>query len=98
WTLVGNVVKLVDETNTVRVGPPVVGSSAPRLEVSGRIVATEAANLPLQDKGGNVFDVKAYGATGDGVADDLPAIQAAVAALRGAGGGTLYFPQGRFKV
>lgn len=98
WTLVGNVVKLVDETNTVRVGPPVVGSSAPRLEVSGRIVATEAANLPLQDKGGNVFDVKAYGATGDGLADDLPAIHAAVAALRGAGGGTLYFPQGRFKV
>lgn len=98
WTLVGNLVELLDENNTVRVGPPVIGSSTPKLEVSGSFVATEAANVPLQDRGGNVFDVKAYGATGDGSTEDRPAINAAVAALRAAGGGTLYFPPGVYKI
>ena len=64
----------------------------PKLEVSG------AALVALQDRGGNVFDVKAYGAKGDGVADDLGSNNTAVTAIRAAGGGTLYFPAGTYKI
>jgi hypothetical protein len=43
----------------------------------------------------NVLD---YGVVGNGVANDTAAIQAAVAAVKAAGGGTLYFPKGTYKV
>ena len=43
----------------------------------------------------NVLD---YGVVGDGVANDTAAIQSAVAAIKTAGGGTLYFPKGTYKV
>lgn len=54
--------------------------------------------------GGAVLDktminVKDFGATGDGVADDTAAIQAAAAALAApAGGVALYFPPGRYRL
>ncbi len=43
-------------------------------------------------------DVKAYGAKGDGLADDGKAISAAVAAINKSGTGTLYFPPGEYRV
>ena len=46
----------------------------------------------------NVFNVKDYGAKGDGTTDDTLAIRAAITALTAAGGGTLYFPDGTLKV
>jgi hypothetical protein len=42
------------------------------------------------------LNVKKYNAKGDGVTDDAPAIQAAINAASAAGGGTLYFPAGRY--
>ena len=39
-----------------------------------------------------VFNVRDFGATGDGTTDDTAAITAAAAALQANGGGTLYFP------
>jgi Pectate lyase superfamily protein len=46
----------------------------------------------LQDKGGQVFNIKAYGAKGDGVTNDSPAFQAAYNAAVAAGGGIVYVP------
>jgi hypothetical protein len=45
-----------------------------------------------------VYNVRDYGAVGDGKADDLPAILKALAAMRAAGGGSLYFPAGIYPI
>ncbi|WP_433258040.1 glycosyl hydrolase family 28-related protein [Streptosporangium sp. CA-135522] len=44
------------------------------------------------------FDVKGHGAVGDGFADDTAAVQDAINAAVTAGGGTVYFPIGKYKV
>lgn len=43
------------------------------------------------------FDVTDYGATGNGIVDDSKAINAAVSAAHGAGGGEVFFPKGTYK-
>jgi parallel beta-helix repeat protein len=54
-------------------------------------------NLTRRTSSGT-YDVTLYGALGDGVADDAPEIQAAINAASAAGGGTLYFPPGRYNL
>lgn len=49
-----------------------------------------------QSKINYVFDVKNYGAKGDGVTDDGAAIGKAIAACKSEGGGTVYFPIGNY--
>ena len=48
------------------------------------------------DQGGTVFNVKVYGATGNGSTDDTAHIQAAIQAALSAGGGIVYLPAGRY--
>lgn len=50
------------------------------------------------DKGSLVFNVKDYGAAGDGVADDTAEIQAAIDAAAAAGGGVVFLPAGTYKI
>lgn len=45
-----------------------------------------------------IFNVKDYGAVGNSRADDTQALQAAIDAAAAAGGGTVYIPDGRYKV
>jgi hypothetical protein len=47
---------------------------------------------------GPVFDVKRYGAKGDGEADDQASIQKAIDAAEAAGGGVVFFPPGTYRV
>jgi polygalacturonase len=44
----------------------------------------------------SLFDIKRFGAKGDGRTLDSPAINAAITAAAAAGGGTVYFPPGRY--
>lgn len=54
---------------------------------------------PLGYAVGDVHNVMAspYNATGDGSSDDTTAIQAAIDGARSAGGGIVFFPEGRYK-
>src|SRR6266542_5720937 len=45
---------------------------------------------------GPVFNVRAFGALGDGITNDTPARDAATAAALAAGGGIVYFPPGQY--
>ena len=45
----------------------------------------------------SVYDVTDYGATGNGSTHDHGAVNAAINAANGAGGGTVYFPPGTYK-
>src|SRR6266568_3752776 len=70
-----------------------VGMSPVRpLDVNG------IGRMLLQDLGGEVFNVKAFGAVGDGVTDDTVAIQAAIDAALAVGGGRVILPSGSFSV
>lgn len=52
----------------------------------------------LRDEGGAVFNVKAYGATGNGTTNDSPYIQLAINAAVSAGGGVVYIPAGTYLI
>jgi hypothetical protein len=47
---------------------------------------------------GVIFNVKSYGALGDGTTDDTSAIAAAISAASTAGGGFLFFPKGTYRI
>lgn len=53
-----------------------------------------AARLNME----NTFNVRDFGAAGDGAADDVQAVQAAIAAAKAAGGGKIYFPAGTYNL
>ena len=53
---------------------------------------TPASAAPLAD-----FNVRDYGATGNGSSNDTPAIQRAIDAASAAGGGTVLFPSGTYQ-
>jgi hypothetical protein len=55
----------------------------------------EASTLGI---GRHIFNVKVYGATGNGVTNDTAAIQTAINKARDAGGGIVYFPSGTYMV
>jgi polygalacturonase len=61
-------------------------SAAPRSQLSTAAVAAES----------NVYNVKTFGATGDGKTLDTPAINKTIDAAAAAGGGTVYFPAGNY--
>lgn len=71
------------------------------LDGSGYVPVAQLGNQPVgpvTDKGGQVYNVKAYGAAGNGSTDDTAAIQAAISAAQTAGGGVVYLPGGTYNI
>lgn len=70
-----------------------------KVQLSGDLggVGTTAASPQLKNVA-KVYNVKDYGATGNGSTDDTNAIQAAVDACHTAGGGVVWFPTGTYKL
>jgi hypothetical protein len=67
----------------------VAPDSASRPEAVGR-------NSPLVTRPLGIFNVKSYGAVGDGATNDTAAITAAKDACEAAGGGAIFFPPGTY--
>jgi hypothetical protein len=90
----------------VAVGPPANVASQVRVDDRDFPVRNYGGNKvyryddfifrPAQRQLFNVRDA-AYGAVGDGSADDTPALRAALAAAEGAGGGIVYLPPGYYR-
>jgi len=68
------------------------GLAASALAATGSAATSIATIAP-----GSTFNVKDYGATGNGVTDDTAAINAACSAAVGVGNATVYFPDGLYK-
>jgi polygalacturonase len=60
------------------------------------LAAQAAAQLPVPDRGVSVYDVRSFGAQGDGRTLDTEAINAAIEAAGAAGGGTVRFAAGTY--
>lgn len=67
------------------------------LNISFTQNGSNAINRNLQSKLQDFVSVKDFGAVGDGLTNDAPFIKSAIDALVVLGGGTLYFPPGKYK-
>ncbi len=72
----------------LKVSPIVLASTV------GRVALAQTPSAP--GSGEAIYDVRRFGATGDGKTVDSPAINKAIEAVAAAGGGTLVFPAGTY--
>ena len=80
-------------------GTGAIATSVPDASLVGYSpYGTGAIATSVQTKLRESISVKDFGAVGDGVTDDTTAIQAAIDAVYGLGGGRLLFPAGTYKV
>jgi hypothetical protein len=65
---------------------------------TGLIASGGITSRSLADRWGEIKNVKDYGATGDGVADDTAALNAAFSAVTALGGGEVVLPAGTYRI
>jgi len=66
------------------------------LAIASTVGYVAKAEMPKAGMAKVLFDVRSYGATGDGKTVDSPAVNRAIEAVAAAGGGTLVFPAGTY--
>lgn len=66
------------------------------LIVLAAVVLAAAHTSQSQTPSAGIYDVRKFGAVGDGKTVDSPAINKAIEAATAAGGGTIYFPPGKY--
>lgn len=99
----GSLAVKADDTNVVHLAgtETITGAKTFSLPVTvpNPVSAAQAATKQYVDSINKVyFNVKDYGAKGDGATDDAAAINAAITAASAAGGGTVFLPQGTYIV
>ena len=72
-------------------------TGALNIGVTGAITGATITGA-IADSGGQVFNVKTFGAVGNGTHDDTTAINNAITGAASANGGIVYFPTGQYKV
>lgn len=90
----------VDNTDPTRPVVSAAGGGDAVSSVNGKVgdVTLTASDVEAATRNAAVFNVRDYGAKGDGATDDTAAIQAAATALRAVTSGVLYFPAGTYKL
>lgn len=79
---------IMQRRDLLKVSPIVLASTV------GRVALAQSPSAPGSAEA--VFNVRSFGATGDGKTVDSPAINKAIEAVAAAGGGTLVFPAGTY--
>ena len=109
-TSVGNATSVALQTGTgstfvMQASPtlttPALGTPTSGLLNSCTSNPNATGNVPrtFQNRAGDVFNVKDFGAVGNGSTDDTTSITSAIdAALSSSNGGAVYFPAGQYKV
>lgn len=90
-----NVVNLTDDLAAKYAKP---SGGIPSSDLTAAVQASLSKSDNAVQKGEIVFNVKDYGAKGDGTTDDTAAIQAALNAAYTAGGATVFVPTGTFMI
>ena len=79
---------IMQRRDLLKVSPIVLASTV------GRVALAQSPSTPGSTEA--IFNVRTFGATGDGKTVDSPAINKAIEAVAAAGGGTLAFPAGTY--
>lgn len=89
-----------DIGQSLSAGDPPAGFLRRTATVIGSESGQPAVTATIRDTGGQVFDLRAYGAVGDGIADDSATLQAAINAAHAASpaGGSVLIPPGTYKI
>lgn len=74
------------------------GGGIPSTDLTSAVQTSLSRSDNAVQKGEIVFNVKDYGAKGDGSTDDTAAIRNTITAAQNAAGGTIFFPQGTYTV
>ncbi|WP_406379040.1 right-handed parallel beta-helix repeat-containing protein [Streptomyces sp. NBC_00197] len=82
----------------VEVSPTGTPTGAVLWAEGGKLFYKNATGTASQVGSGSAYDVRNFGAVGNGLVDDAPAIQAALNAVRASGGGTVSVPYGTYKL
>src|SRR5438067_6776410 len=77
-----------------RIGTVAAGAGAGAMAAVAPSVTANAGSTPAGVQ--TAFNVRDYGATGDGVTDDTATVQAAINAARAGGGGIVFLPPGTY--
>jgi hypothetical protein len=96
WSAISGITLAGDVTGTAGANTVTKIQNVPVPVPSNGVLTSNSGTLAWTPSG--VFNVRTYGAIGNGVANDAPAIQAAISAAGTAGGGRVYLPTGTYNI